>query len=309
MTIEYNGKKYDKIKDLLVETTINNLDKFLFNNEKLTLSDFIGLQEIENSADASGSASNSGYRGSASNSGDCGSASNSGYWGSASVNAFMGAVSNTTGLYGMVTEFIIDGFSAKNCDSYKYLSERIVRQNAKLIKFTAEMSGKFYTLFKNQVFEVVTVDGIRMLVLDTSQKLGYTVTTGITYSANRWEDYEICNKKVRLSDIPRIVVVERDGVFSHGKTIEQAIKDFRYKIGSRDTKDYEYLCKEKGAVDTDVFVKAYRAVTGACETGTKMFMERLAGLKDKYTVAEALTLLRAHNAYRVDMFEKFIKNE
>ncbi len=73
MKIEYNGKQFTKIKELLAETTISNIDKFTINNKKITLSDFIGLQETENEKDASGSASNSG---------DWGSASNSGYSGS-----------------------------------------------------------------------------------------------------------------------------------------------------------------------------------------------------------------------------------
>ena len=44
MVIEFNGKKYNKIKELLAETTIANIDKFLFDNNKITLSDFINLQ-------------------------------------------------------------------------------------------------------------------------------------------------------------------------------------------------------------------------------------------------------------------------
>ena len=64
MKIKYNNKEYNKIKDLLADTTIANIDKFLFNNKKITLSSFIKLQEKENKKDASGSASNSGDWGS-----------------------------------------------------------------------------------------------------------------------------------------------------------------------------------------------------------------------------------------------------
>ena len=48
MKIEYNWKEFNKIKELLAETTIANIDKFIINNEKITLSDFIELQETEN---------------------------------------------------------------------------------------------------------------------------------------------------------------------------------------------------------------------------------------------------------------------
>ena len=47
MKIKYNNKEYNKIKDLLADTTIANIDKFLFNNKKITLADFINLQEKE----------------------------------------------------------------------------------------------------------------------------------------------------------------------------------------------------------------------------------------------------------------------
>lgn len=124
MIIEYDGKKYNKIKELLTETTIANIDKFLFDNEKITLSNFINLQEKENKEDSKGSASNSGYCGSASNSGDWGSASNSGDWGVSISNAFLSSVSNKANCYSVVTEFILD----HNLD--------IVKQDAKLIKFT-----------------------------------------------------------------------------------------------------------------------------------------------------------------------------
>ena len=47
MKIKYNNKEYNKIKDLLADTTIANIDKFLFNKKKITLADFINLQEKE----------------------------------------------------------------------------------------------------------------------------------------------------------------------------------------------------------------------------------------------------------------------
>ena len=146
MKIEYNGKQFSKIKELLTETTVANIDKFLFDNEKISLADFVGMQENENQKDASGSASNSGdngsasnsgYSGSASNSGDKGSASNSGSrgsasnsgnWGSVMSNAFFSAISNRAGLYGMITEFVFNNLIGGE----GLPKEKIIKQNAKL---------------------------------------------------------------------------------------------------------------------------------------------------------------------------------
>lgn len=153
MKIEYDGKEFNKIKELLAETTIQNIDKFLFDNKKITLRDFINLQEEENKKDSWGSASNSGYRGSASNSGD---------WGVSISNAVFGSVSNKAGLYSLITEFVFNNIKIGE----GFPKEKIIKQNAKLIRFTKNMEGKYYTLLKNKVYEVVECDGIKNIVID-----------------------------------------------------------------------------------------------------------------------------------------------
>ena len=338
MKIKYNNKEYNKIKDLLADTTIANIDKFLFNNKKITLADFINLQEKENKKDASGSASNSGdygsasnsgdcgsasnsgdygsasnsgdwgsasnsgYRGSASNSGDCGSASNSGDWGISTSNAIFGAVSNKAGLYSLVTEFVFNDLKLGE----GFPKEKVIKQNAKLLKFTKEMEGKYYTLLKNKIYEIAECDNIKIIITERKNVNGFNVLKGIETN-----DVTIYNKQRKLEDIEKIIVVEKDGIFSHGKTIEQAIADFRYKIANRDTSDFEYFKTTKEKISVNEIIKGYRVITGACEFGTKNFVENEMGneLKDSYTIKEALTILKSKNAYAVEKFEKFIKGE
>ena len=119
----------------------------------------------------------------------------------------------------------------------------------------------------------------------------------------------IYNKQVKLEDIKKLLVVEKDGIYSHGETIEEAIKDFRYKIGNRDMSDYKYLRKTKDKVSTDEIIKAYRVITDTCEIDTKMFVESLGEIKTEYTIKEALKLLKSKNAYNVEDFEKFLKQK
>ena len=317
MKIEYNGKQFNKIKDLLAETTVANIDKFLFNNEKITLSDFIWLQETENKNDSNGSASNSGdrgsasnsgYSGSASNSGDWGSASNSGYrgsasnsgdWGSAMSNSIFGTVSNKAGLYAMITEFVFDDLKKGE----GLLREKIVKQNAKLMKFTSKTSGKFFTLLKNKIYQVVEYDNIKMVVLNKQEKLGYEIIEGIEFGV----DATIYNKQVALEDIDKLFVVIKEGISSHGSTIKEAIDDFKYKISNRDTGEYNYLRTTKEKIKTNDIIRAFRVITGACLKGTKVFVESFTDLKEEYTIDEALEILKGKGAYGVDVFEKFIK--
>ena len=346
MDIQYNGKKFKKIKELLAKTTIKNINKFLFNNRQITLSDFINLQEEENKKDARGSASNSGqwgsasnsgYSGSASNSGHCGSASNSGYsgsasnsgdwgsasnsgdWGSASnsgysgsasnsgdwgismSNAIFGLVSNKAGLYSLITELVFNDIKQGECISKK----KIVKQNAKLIKFTKKMEGKYYTLLKNKIYEVIECDEIKNIVIDRKIVYGYDVIIGIEFG----NDITIYNKQKSIEDLKKVYIVEKDGIYSHGETIENAIKDFRYKIGNRNIEYYSYLKKEKGKIKTEELIKAYRVITGSCEYGTKQFVENLDNLKEEYTIKEALNILKKNKAYRFEIFEKFITSQ
>ena len=335
MEIEYDGKKFNKIKELLSATTIKNIDKFLFDNKKITLSDFINLQEEENRKDSVGSASNSGDRGSASNSGYRGSASNSGNWGSASnsgdrgsasnsgdrgsasnsgyrgsasnsgdwgismSNSIFGSVSNKAGFYSLITEFVFNDIK----EGEGIPKEKIIKQNAKLIKFTKKMDSKYYTLLKNKIYEVIECDGIKNIIIDRKIIYGYNVIIGIEFG----NDITIYNKQKNIEDFEKVYIVEKDGIYSHGETIENAIKDFRYKIGNRNIEDYGYLKKEKGKIKTEELIKAYRVITGSCEYGTKQFVENLDNLKEEYTIEEALNILKSKNAYRIDVFEKFIK--
>jgi hypothetical protein len=285
---EGDSTEYDTIKGLLSKHTIAELDKFVINNQsKLSLKDFVAMQETENKEEASGSASNSGYSGSASNSGDSGISVS---------NSFFGTVSNKAGCFSFIVE---------NEHKGKYTNGLIItKQNAKTVKFTKEMDGKFYTLFKNKIYEVIEADDIKTLVLERKKQGDIDIVKGIEFG----NDIDIYKAGMTVDKCKnQYVVIIPDGVNSHGDTVEQAIADLRYKIGNRDTTAYEYLRTEKGKVKTDDLIKAYRVITGACMYGTKSFVEGLGDLvKDEYTMIEAISLLQTKNAYALDKFIDFL---
>jgi hypothetical protein len=81
-------------------------------------------------------------------------------------------------------------------------------------------------------------------------------------------------------------VVRRGDLFSHGKTVEEAIKDLRFKLSDRDTSRFEsWTMKTKVAIDDAI--QSYRAITGACEFGTKHFCAGIE-LPNEITVAEVI---------------------
>ncbi len=75
-----------------------------------------------------------------------------------------------------------------------------------------------------------------------------------------------------------------------------------YKLSSRDTTQFK-----KWTIGTTVplhdIIKAYRAITGACEAGTRNFCERSGDLPSKLTVADAIKMTRGQ--YGSDAFSKF----
>jgi hypothetical protein len=97
-------------------------------------------------------------------------------------------------------------------------------------------------------------------------------------------------------------VVKRGDSFSHGETLKQAIEDLRYKLSDRDTSKYESWSVDD-VKTTDEIIQAYRAITGACEQGTKDFCKGL-NLKDEYKISEIIEI--TENAYRGDTFRDFI---
>jgi len=115
--------------------------------------------------------------------------------------------------------------------------------------------------------------------------------------ADRILSKQISVKKLRGLTVHEVVicgkttasyVIERDGVYSHGATIREAKESLIFKISDRDTSRFRSwtLDTEVSAADA---VASYRAITGACEFGTREFC---AGkdLERNYTVAEVIKM-------------------
>ena len=68
-------------------------------------------------------------------------------------------------------------------------------------------------------------------------------------------------------------VVKKGELFSHGETVEKAIEDLRYKIGNRDTAEFESWRDLNKEITLDEAITGYRVITGACEFGVKEFVK------------------------------------
>ena len=101
----------------------------------------------------------------------------------------------------------------------------------------------------------------------------------------------------------RFLVTDGNGKWSHGDTLKEAKSDLIYKISDRDKSAYKNLTLESELTFAEA-IEAYRVITGACSTGTKMFVEkRLKQKKEKYTVSEIIETTKGE--YNSAEFEKF----
>ena len=102
------------------------------------------------------------------------------------------------------------------------------------------------------------------------------------------------------------VVEDGDGNYSHGKTLKEARDGLLYKLSSRDTSEFKKWTL-KTSVSLGDAIKAYRAITGACEGGVRGFCEQQGELPKKLTLTEVVK--RTKGAYGNDAFAKFFSGK
>lgn len=98
-----------------------------------------------------------------------------------------------------------------------------------------------------------------------------------------------------------LYVAQRGNLYAHGYTPKKAAHDLRYKLADRDTTKYKSWTLATVKPVEEV-IAAYRAITGACEAGTKAWCEGKK-LPAKVSVKVAIRLTRG--AYGAEKFKEF----
>ena len=102
------------------------------------------------------------------------------------------------------------------------------------------------------------------------------------------------------------IVSDNNGNFAHGKTIKEAKESLLYKISSRDTSQYKNLTL-KSKLTFEEAIKMYRVITGACEFGTKQFVEQNKIENKQYTIKEIIEITK--NQFGNETLQKFFNGE
>lgn len=112
--------------------------------------------------------------------------------------------------------------------------------------------------------------------------------------------------KIKICGQTNVSYCIQDGEdFSHGDTIKEAKDGLLYKISNRDTSKYKNY-NLKTILTLKESIGMYRVITGACESGTRYFVETvLKDKKEKYTVQEVINLTRGQ--YNHEKLVEFFK--
>ena len=142
----------------------------------------------------------------------------------------------------------------------------------------------YYTLYNHEFVEVQIIDDVKTIILNRKKNV---------------------LKGLFLDSLNPCYVVEKDGIYSHGATLKEAKDSLIYKISNRDTSMYKDYSLDT-VVTFEEGIKMYRVITGACEAGTRNFVEGLAKKKKKYTVQEIITATKGQ--YGNETFKEFFND-
>ncbi len=95
--------------------------------------------------------------------------------------------------------------------------------------------------------------------------------------------------------------VYKDGNFSHGVTIKEAIESLRYKLATRNVEDFkQWKLNEKKSLEE--LIVAYRSITGACSEGVRNFCNKIE-LEKIQTIQDVINVSKGH--YGSEKFASF----
>lgn len=130
-----------------------------------------------------------------------------------------------------------------------------------------QIDGKFYLNGDEENGEYIIVDNILSRVL---KRKGNVL------------------KVINHSDKEESYIVEQNGIFSHGRTIDEARESLVYKLSTRDLTEFKSLTLES-ILTKEEAIRMYMSITGACAFGTKQFIESR-DIKEEYSLSEIINL-------------------
>lgn len=174
-------------------------------------------------------------------------------------------------------------------DAKKYADLREVTGS---LSIDAEAKLDALKLYANGFDNFKIYDGISCVVLSSKKK----------------GDIEIlsCRQaKIKQQKIigEKFFIAKKDKYTTHAEDIKTALEELQFKLSYRNIDQYKNLPKHTRKSPQD-WAFVYRMVTGACQYGTKHFMESKGRLKKTYTLDEIIS--ETQGAYGHDKFKEIV---
>ncbi len=103
----------------------------------------------------------------------------------------------------------------------------------------------------------------------------------------------------------KLFVAKKGSATAHAHNIKTALEELAFKLGNRNIDQYKNMPMHTRKSPED-WAFVYRMVTGACQYGTKQFIEAKGELRRTYTLAEILD--ETKGAYGHNTFAKVVRN-
>jgi len=103
------------------------------------------------------------------------------------------------------------------------------------------------------------------------------------------------------SDSTESYIIEQNGYYSHGRTLEEARESLVYKLSTRDLSEFKDLTLES-VLTKEEAIRTYMSITGACALGTKRFIDSRE-IKEEYSIKEIISITRGQ--YGNEKFKEF----
>ena len=256
----------EEIKDLLKLAT-TDFNKFYKETEKQNKS--TGNSSTAASSGNGSKAASSGYDSTAASSGNYSKAASSGVNSACSALGYMSCVKGDIGNLLMCSEFDESG--------------KPLGGKADVVDGVKIKPDTWYSVLDGKWTEVDLTDGIFSYVVSVKGNV----------------------KKLKNSNGNFSYLVSDDqGNSAHGKTIKEARDDLSFKLMSKDVEQFKNM-PLKTTKTPQEWAMVYRAITGACQYGTKQFMEQKGKLKEKYTLKEILE--QTDGAYGSERFKEVVR--
>jgi len=108
-----------------------------------------------------------------------------------------------------------------------------------------------------------------------------------------------------IGAFPNHNVIYDGTYYAHCKDLKSGIQDLAFKHAKdRGADQYKNLTLDSVVSKEDAIIM-YRIITGACQQGTKMFVDSLKEVKETYTIQEIIDLTRGQ--YNSEVFETFFE--